>query len=52
MVPVYVIKKRGGRKVLFHSFLTSVADGGKGQLHTPVVVPQVNQPLCTQRHEI
>jgi hypothetical protein len=29
MVPVYAIKKCGVRKVLFHSFLTSVDDRGK-----------------------
>jgi hypothetical protein len=49
MEPVYAINKCGGRKVLFHSFLTSVADGGKRSAsHTTCCTPSEPVPLYPQ----
>jgi hypothetical protein len=49
MVPVYAIKKCGVRKVLFHSFLTSVADRGKKSAsHTSCCPPIEPAPLYPQ----
>jgi len=49
MVPVCATKKCGGRKVLFHSFLTSVADGGKRSAsHTSCCTPSEPTPLYPQ----